>query len=90
MLTCWSVGVVCQKHDVMARGPWIYNICATPYIIRREVKAAQLMMIDTVVLEKDDLAGVAMTVRTISICGPGHTYRLILGLFLKYFLNSRK
>ena len=55
----------------MVRGPWIYNICAMLYIIHCEVKTAQLMMIDTVVLEKDDLAGVAMTVRTISICGPG-------------------
>ena len=71
MLTCWSVGVVCQKHDVMVRGPWIYNICAMLYIICREVKMAQLMMIDMVLLEKVDLAGVAMTIRTIGICGPG-------------------
>ena len=55
----------------MTRGPWIYNICATPYIIHCEVKAAHLTMIDMVVLEKDDLAGVAMTIRTISICGLG-------------------
>lgn len=53
----------------MVRGPWIYNTCAMLYIICCEVKTVQLMMIDTVVLEKDDLAGVTMTIRTISICG---------------------
>ena len=56
----------------MARGPWIYDIRATLYIIRCEVKATQLMMIDAVALEKDDLASVATIIRTsISICGPG-------------------
>ena len=55
----------------MVRGPWIYNICAMLYIIYCEVKMAQLMMIDMVLLEKVDLAGVAMTIRTIGICGPG-------------------
>ena len=55
----------------MVRGPWIYNICAMLYIVCREVKMAQLMMIDMVLLEKVDLAGVTMTIRTIGICGSG-------------------